>query len=93
VIGVIMVISTVMMIRYRPPKKDEAARLYTRFVARTGMQPRTGETPRLFAVRVSDAGKMQAGNVDAITDAYLEARYGGSAGAHDRLRQAVAAMR
>jgi Tfp pilus assembly protein FimV len=82
-----------MMIRYRPPEKDEAARLYARFVARTGLQPRTGETPQVFADRVRDAGVLQAATVTTITDAYMEARYGGITRARERLREAVAAIR
>ena len=92
VIALIMVISVMLMIRYRPPVKDEAARLYARFVAKTGMQPQTGETPRLFADRVRDAGVMQPGTVDSITDAYMDARYGGIDRARERLREAIAAI-
>ncbi len=92
VIALIMVISVVLMIRYRPPVKDEAARLYARFVAKTGMQPLTGETPRLFAERVRDAGVMQPNTVDSITDAYMDARYGGIDRARERLRDAIAAI-
>jgi transglutaminase-like putative cysteine protease len=92
VVGVTIVISAVLMIRYRPPAKDEAARLYARFVAKTGVEPLMGETPRLFARRVRDRGAMQASVIEAITEAYLDARYGGIDQAHDRLRKAVAAI-
>jgi transglutaminase-like putative cysteine protease len=92
VIALIMVISMVLMVRYRPPVKDEAARLYARFVTKTGMQPLTGETPRLFAERVRDAGVIQPSTVDSITDAYMDARYGGIGQARERLRDAIAAI-
>ena len=93
VIGIVMVISLVLMFRYRPPQKDEAARLYARFVARSGLQPRTGETPRHFARRLQHAGNIGQGTIDTITAAYMEARYAGMEGAHQRLRQAVDAMK
>ena len=93
VIGIVMVISLVLMFRYRPPQKDEAARLYARFVARSGLQPRTGETPRHFARRLQHAGNICQGTIDTITAAYMEARYAGMEGAHQRLRQAVDAMK
>jgi hypothetical protein len=93
VIGVVMVISVIMMFRYRPPQKDEASRLYARFVAKTGLQPRTGETPRLFARRLQNAGIIGQGTIDTITEAYMEARYAGVEGAGERLRQAVDAMK
>ena len=93
VIGVIMIISLVMMLRYRPPEKDEAARLYARFIAKSGMQPGTGETPQRFARRLREAGVIGDSRIDIITEAYLQARYAGIDGARDRLRQAVAAMK
>jgi transglutaminase-like putative cysteine protease len=93
VIGVVMVISLVLMFRYRPPQKDEAARLYARFVAKSGLQPQTGETPRLFAARLRGAGVIGEGTIDTVTEAYMQARYAGLDGAHERLRQAIAAMK
>jgi transglutaminase-like putative cysteine protease len=92
VVGLVMLISLLLMFRYQPPPKDEAARLYARFVRKTGMQPRTGETARLFARRVSDAGAIPAGVVQTVTEAYMDARYGGLEGARERLQQAVASM-
>jgi hypothetical protein len=93
VIGLIMVISVLLMIRYRPPKKDEAARLYARFVRKTGLDPETGETARVFAERARSNGAVPAATVVAITDAYMDARYGCVEDADERLRTAVAAMR
>ena len=92
VVGLVMVISLILMLRYRPPAKDEAARIYARFVAKTGMVPRTGETAQLFAERVRMAGVVPAATVNAVTDAYMDARYAGIEGARDRLREAVTAM-
>ena len=58
VIGIIMLISVVLMLRYRPPAKDAAAILYQRFVKKTGLDPQTGETPRVFATRIRSAGSI-----------------------------------
>lgn len=92
VVGLIVVISLILMFRYQRPEKDEAAQLYDRFVARTGLEPYTGETARLFARRVRHAGAIPADTIDTITDAYMDARYGGNDDARARLRQAVRAM-
>ena len=94
VVGLIMLISLVMMYRYGPPKKDEAAVLYGKFVRKTGLDPHTGETARVFARRVRDKAAIPDDTVDVITNAYLEARYGtGGDNARERLRAAVGAMR
>ncbi len=93
VIGLIMLISLVLMFRYAPPRKDEAARLYETFVKKTGLELQIGETARVFALRVCDAGVFPPTTVDAVTDAYLDARYGaGGEKARARLRAAVATM-
>jgi hypothetical protein len=93
VIGLIMMVSLLLMFRYAPPKKDAAALLYQRFIKKTGMEPRTGETARLFALRVRQASVLPDNVVDTVTDAYLDARYGnGGEEAQRRLQQAVAAM-
>ena len=93
VIALVMAISVLLMLRYRPPRKDEAARLYARFVRKTGIKPSTGETARVFAERVRSTGTLPEPTVTAITDAYMDARYGGIEDAGERLRDAVAAMR
>ena len=92
VIGLIMVISVLLMLRYRPPQKDEVALLYARYVKKTGMEPRTGETARVFALRVRDAGVMQDDTVETITAAYMDARYGDDEEAAERLHEAVSAI-
>ena len=92
VIGLIMVISVLLMLRYRPPQKDEVALLYARYVKKTGMEPRTGETARVFALRVRDAGVMQDDTVETITAAYMDARYGDDEEAAERLQEAVSAI-
>jgi hypothetical protein len=56
------------------------------------MQPRTGETARVFALRVRDAGVMPEHAVESVTTAYMDARYGNDRGAAVRLQQAVAAI-
>jgi len=94
VIGLIMLISVLLMFRYRPPEKDRAAILYRQFVKKTGLELQTGETVRIFALRVQESGRVPTPAVETITEAYLDARYGpGGDAAFDRLRQAVGAMR
>ena len=93
VVGLVMLISLFMMYRYRPPKKDEATLLYRKFVKKTGLELHTGETAQVFAHRIRDQGSVPESTVAAVTDAYLEARYGtGGEEAQTRLREVVAAM-
>jgi transglutaminase-like putative cysteine protease len=92
VVALIMIISLLLMFRYQPPAKDEAARLYARYIRKTGMEPRTGETARIFALRVRDAGVLPVDTVETVTTAYMDARYGNDAGATERLQKAVAAI-
>jgi transglutaminase-like putative cysteine protease len=93
VVGIIMLISLMLIWRYQPPRRDEAALLYARFVKKTGIEPRTGETARLFALRARDSGRLPAATVDRVTEAYLDARYGAAdEAATSRLRTAVTAM-
>jgi len=94
VIGLIMIISLLLMLRYRPPPKDEAARLYRRFVKKTGLQPQTGETAHVFAQRVLESRVAPDETISEITEAYMDARYGrGGETARGRLKEAVGAMR
>jgi transglutaminase-like putative cysteine protease len=94
VVAIIMAISVLLMLRYRPPAKDEAAVLYRRFVRKSGLEPHTGETARVFALRVQESGQVPEPAVQAVTEAYLDARYGdGGDAAFDRLKQAVSAIR
>jgi transglutaminase-like putative cysteine protease len=92
-IGIIMLISAILMIRYRPPAKDAAAIQYQRFVKKTGLDPETGETPCVFALRAQEAGIIPSEAVAAITEAYMVARYGpGGDAAIERLKHAVSAI-
>jgi transglutaminase-like putative cysteine protease len=91
--GLIMTISGLLMLRYRAPQKDEAARLYARFVKKTGLEPGIGETPQRFAARAARAGTLPPPTIEAITNAYLDARYGTTSGAAiARLKTTVAAI-
>ncbi len=92
VVGLIMVVSVLLIFRYRPPPKDEAALLFARFVRKTGMEPHTGETARVFALRVRGAGVVPGDAVDTITEAYMDARYGNDEQATERLQKAVSAI-
>ncbi len=93
VVGLIMLVSVLLMLRYRPPPRDPAAVLYQRFVKKTRIEPRTGETARVFALRVQEAGTMPRDTVVDVTDAYLDARYGpDDEQAFERLKSAVGAI-
>jgi len=76
VIGLIVIISALLMLRYRPPPPDRVAILYRRFVDKTGLTPSIGETPRLFSLRVQHDSTLPAEAVRSITNTYLDARYG-----------------
>ncbi len=93
VVGLIMFVSVLLMLRYRPPPRDPAAVLYQRFVKRTGVEPRTGETARVFALRVVETGSVSEDTVDNVTNAYMDARYGPCDDqAFERLKRAVGAI-
>ena len=88
-----MLISLVLMLRYRPPRKDRAAILYGRFIRRSGLKPATGESPQAFASRVQGETALPAATVRSITDAYLDARYGPpDPGVLHRLESHIAAL-
>ena len=87
VAGLVMLISALLMLRYRPPRKDQAARLYKKFVKKTGLELTVGETPLSFAARAQAASQVPAQVVTAVTQAYLDARYGAAdARALERLK-------
>ena len=93
VTGLIVLISMLLMLRYRPPPRDRAAILYRRFVRKAGVEPRVGETPASFAARAADASPIPAATIDRITSLYLEARYGPNGpAALDGLKATVAAL-
>ncbi len=86
----IVIISGLLVRRYRAPKIDEASLLYRRFVRQIGIQPIIGETPRLYARRVQAQGKCGNPAINDITEQYLLCRYGpDDTTAMRRLRAAV----
>ncbi|MDX1516477.1 MAG: DUF3488 and transglutaminase-like domain-containing protein [Woeseiaceae bacterium] len=86
-------VSLLLKLRYRPPPKDAAVRLYDRFVKKTGITPRTGETPLEFASRAAGQTTLGSPAIDNVTSAYLAARYsGGGDAALATLRRSVAAL-
>ena len=76
VVALIAIISVMLMLRYRPPRKDAAAILYQKFTEKTGVEPSQGETPLSYAVRLANERTEIAGDADSITAQYLDARYG-----------------
>ena len=89
-LALISAISLLLVARYRPPKKDEAARIYRQFVRKAGMRPGLGETPQAYAARLADANAASPDAANNITHSYLDARYGPpDAQALARLRSAV----
>jgi transglutaminase-like putative cysteine protease len=76
VITLIGLISVLLMFRYRPPRKDQAAVLYQKFIRRAGVAPERGETPLAYAHRVSVQRMEIAQAAAQITGRYLDARYG-----------------
>lgn len=74
--GLLFMVSLVMALRNRSPKRDRAAMLYKKFVKKTGAEPGKGETPARFAARLTGQTTVPAAAVSAITESYLEARYG-----------------
>ncbi len=74
--GLLFAVSLLMALRNRMPKRDRAAVLYAKFVKKCGIEPKTGETPALFASRVAAGSSLAPKTVATITRTYLDARYG-----------------
>jgi len=93
VVALILMISAFMMLRYRPPAKDRASILYNKFIKKTGLTRRIGETEQDFALRVTSESHIPNDKVASVTVAYLDARYGvEETTAVRRLETAVAAI-
>jgi transglutaminase-like putative cysteine protease len=76
VLALILLISFLLVLRYRPPAKDRALILYERFVRKAQLVPNTGESPSTFAIRAADDSSLSQSSVQSITRSYLDARYG-----------------
>ena len=72
----VAIISLLLALRYRPPQRDRAAILYSRFVRKTGVAPDIGETPAVFADRARKESTLPPTAIDEVTDVYLATRYG-----------------
>ena len=89
-IVLIALVSLHLMMRYRPPRKDEAARLYRKFVRATGVELQAGETPLAYSARLATEKYDISGAAADITNLYLDTRYGPpDPGAIPELRTAV----
>jgi transglutaminase-like putative cysteine protease len=90
----VSVVSLLLLRRYRPPRKDAAARLYAKFTRKAGLRPARGESPRAYAGRLVSAGVAPSQEVERVTGLYLAARYGPSErGAIAALQRAVTDFR
>lgn len=76
VVVLIGIVSLLLVARYRPPKKDQAAIIYRKFTKLTGLNPETGESPRTFLARIHEQKAAIGEDAGDITDKYLESRYG-----------------
>ncbi|MGI9221151.1 MAG: transglutaminase TgpA family protein [Woeseiaceae bacterium] len=76
VMGLILLISVLLMMRYRAPRPDKAAILYRNFVRKTGVEIGVGESPTDFAARAGGESSLSEEVIDVVTEAYLAARYG-----------------
>jgi hypothetical protein len=94
VIALTLLISLLLMLRYRSPPRDRAAILYSRFVKKTGIERAIGETPDAFADRAVTESPLSAEIVRTITASYLDARYGTlDPAALGRLEETVTSLR
>ena len=93
VVVIVMLISGLLILRYRAPGKDQAARFFNAYVRKSGLEIRPGEAPQAFAVRVGNAGIFSSDAIDTITRTYLQARYGlGGPDCLPQLKAAVSAL-
>jgi len=76
VIGMVILISLLLALRYRAPRPDRAAILYRTFVRKSGVVLAIGETPVAFAAKAHSASMLDDAAIDGITAAYLATRYG-----------------
>jgi transglutaminase-like putative cysteine protease len=76
IVALVGIISVLLMLRYRPPPKDHAARLYQKFTRAAGIEPEQGETPLTYALRLGEEKSEVTGLASEITSLYLDARYG-----------------
>ena len=87
-------ISLHLVLRYRPPRKDEAARLYRKFTGATGVKLRAGESPLAYAARVAEEKTEISAVAADITGLYLDTRYGPpNPAAIPELRSAISGFR
>jgi len=77
VIVLVLLVSGILALRYRPPPRDPAMILYLKFVKRTRLKPNIGEAPDAYAARLVELQpEIGSDIVNQVTESYLEARYG-----------------
>jgi protein-glutamine gamma-glutamyltransferase len=79
IIAVIVAILSVFLLYQKPKSLDRTLVVYNRFLkklAKAGFSKRAGEGARDFAERIKPRLPLQAANIEEITQAYLQQRYG-----------------
>ena len=94
VIALVLLISFMLVLRYRPPAKDRALLLYERFIRKSKVESAIGETPAAFAQRAIEDSPLSDDAIESITESYLDARYGAhEQTAMQRLEKEITALR
>jgi len=75
-VALITNVSLHLKLRYRPPRKDEAARLYRKFISASGVELHEGESPLAYSSRLGVEKADISVAATNITCLYLDARYG-----------------
>lgn len=76
-VAVLLIALTLLLgLRFRPPPVDEAQRLYQRFTGKCGVEPGKGEAPLAYLSRLEQEKPGVAPDAGVITELYLKARYG-----------------
>ena len=93
VIGMVILISLLLALRYRTPRPDKAAILYRTFVKKSGISIAVGESPTRFAARAQAESELDEELIDDVTTEYLHARYGApDSQSLQRLQQTVSQL-
>ena len=76
VVFLVAIVSFLLILRYRPPPKDEAALLYRKFTRAVGIDPEKGEPPISYTTRLAAQKFERLPAANDIISLYLDTRYG-----------------